>query len=411
MTTRTREATISTTNSATEHLFHPSVAADPYPYYARLRAAGGAVYSPELNAWLVSTHEHVSAGFRAHDVLSSAPPGGSPDGARFLLNSDPPEHTALRKAVNRFFDAATMRALEGRVRAVTEQLVDGLLAASRAGEADLVRDVAGPLPITIIAELLGVPPQRRDDFKRWSDATIGGLNMPPREIAVASWEMGRFFAETVADRKADPGDDLISRLTRREELTSREMEAFCTLLLIAGNETTTNLITNLCLALLDHPEQAERVRADRDLIGPAVEETLRFDAPVQAVWRLALTEYDIGSARVPSGARVLLLQGSANRDPERFAEPDRFLPGRPAREHLGFGTGIHFCLGTQLARLEARIVLETLLDRVAALARAGEAERILPAASAPRRRGRPRVRRHPVVRGLRRLPVHAVESS
>lgn len=394
---------------AAAHLFHPAVAADPYPYYARLREAGGAVYAPELDAWLVSTHRDVSAAFRAYDVLSSAPPGGSPAGARFLLNSDPPEHTALRRAVSRFFDATTVRGLADRVRAVSERLVDGLLAASRTGDADLVRDVAGPLPITIIAEMLGVPAARHDDFKRWSDATIGGLDLPPKEIAVAAWEMGRFFAETVAERTHSPGDDLISRLTRCEELTDREREAFCTLLLIAGNETTTNLITNLCLALLEHPDQGERVRADPALLGPAVEETLRFDAPVQAVWRLALADRDIGSARVPEGARVLLLQGSANRDPERFPDPDRFEPGRPTKDHLGFGTGTHFCLGTQLARLEARIVLETLLGRVAELRVAGPPDRILPAAPAPRAGGRrPRVRRHPVVRGLRRLPVHAV---
>ncbi len=392
-----------------EHLFHPAVADDPYPYYARLREAGGAVYSPELDAWLVSTHQDVSAAFRNHDVLSSAPPGGSPDGARFLLNSDPPEHTALRRTVNRFFDAKTVRDLESRVREVTGELVDRLLAASHAGQADLVRDIAGPLPITIIAEMLGVPAERHGDFKRWSDATIGGLDMPPRDIAVATWEMNRFFADTVAARTRAPGEDLISRLTLCEDLTDTERQAFCTLLLIAGNETTTNLITNLCLALLEHPEQAERVRADRTLIAPAVEEALRFDAPVQAVWRLTLAECDIGATRVPEGARVLLLQGSANRDPDRFPDPDRFLPGRPTREHLGFGTGIHFCLGTQLARLEARVVLETLLDRVAELTIAGRVERILPHAPTPRASGRrPRVRRHPVVRGLHRLPVHAV---
>ncbi|EHR61679.1 cytochrome P450 [Saccharomonospora cyanea] len=394
-----------------EHLFHPAVAGDPYPYYARLREAGGAVYSPELDAWLVSTHQDVSAAFRNHDVLSSAPPGGSPDGARFLLNSDPPEHTALRRTVNRFFDAKTVRDLESRVREVTDELVDRLLAASHAGRADLVRDIAGPLPITIIAEMLGVPAERHGDFKRWSDATIGGLDMPPRDIAVATWEMNRFFADTVAARTRTPGEDLISRLTLCEDLTDTERQAFCTLLLIAGNETTTNLITNLCLALLEHPEQAERVRADRTLIGPAVEEALRFDAPVQAVWRLTLAECDIGATRVPEGARVLLLQGSANRDPDRFPDPDRFLPGRSTREHLGFGTGIHFCLGTQLARLEARVVLETLLDRVAELTIAGRVERILPHAPTPRAGGRrPRVRRHPVVRGLHRLPVHAVGS-
>lgn len=394
---------------ATDHLFHPAVAADPYPYYARLREAGGAVYSPELDAWLVSTHRDVSEAFRAHDVLSSAPPGGSLAGARFLLNSDPPEHTALRRAVNRFFDAKTMRSLENRVREVSERLVDRLLAASRTGGADLVRDIAGPLPITIIAEMLGVPAERHADFKRWSDATIGGLDMPPREIAVATWEMSRFFAETVAQRTKSPGDDLISRLTECDELTDREREAFCTLLLIAGNETTTNLITNLCLALLEHPDQAARVRADPALLSPAVEETLRFDAPVQAVWRLVLAECDIGSTRVPESARVLLLQGSANRDPAQFPDPDRFAPGRPTREHVGFGTGIHFCLGTQLARLEARIVLETLLEQVGELRVRGQPERILPAAPTPRAGGRrPRVRRHPVVRGLHRLPVHAV---
>jgi cytochrome P450 len=403
-------------------LFEPAVVEDPYPYYAWLRERAPVHYSPPLDAWLLSRHEHVSRAFRMHDVLSSAPPGGSPPGSRFLLNSDPPEHTVLRRLVNRFFSAEASRRLEGRIRAITGELLDDLLAASSRGEADFMLQVANPLPVVVIAELLGIPPERRDDFKRWSDATIGGAEMSTREIAVASLEMGRYFGEIVDQRRAEPGDDLVSRLVRAggDEMTRQELASFCTLLLIAGNETTTNLIGNLVLALLTHPEQLELLRRDPALVPAAVEEAMRFDAPVQGVWRLALRDVTLGGTTIPRGARVVLLQAAANRDGDHYPDADRFLVERNPRDHVGFGLGIHFCLGTHLARLETRIVVEELLARAAEVHRDGPGERIAPrtgprpgaagGSGGPGRR-RPRVRRHPIVRGMRLLPVTIVPAS
>jgi cytochrome P450 len=391
-------------------LFHPTVVEDPYPYYATLRKHDSIHYSPELDAWLLSRYDHVSQTFRAHDVFSSAPRGGSPSGMRFLLNSDPPEHTAMRRIVNRFFSADATRRLESRVRELTHRLVDDLVEANRTGQADIMRHIANPLPVIVIAELLGAPPQRRDDFKRWSDATIGGLNMAPRELAVSSMEMNRYFGELIDSRTAVSGDDLVSRLVRAgDALTRQELAMFCSLLLIAGNETTTNLIGNLVLALLSHPDQLALLYDHPGLIPAAVEETVRYDAPVQAVWRLTAREAHVDGTTIPSGRRVLLLQGSANRDGDHYADADRFDIARNPRDHVGFGVGIHFCLGTHLARLEARIVTEVLLARTAGLERAGAGKRIVPPVqprlAAEDRRRRPRVRRHPVVRGMRTLPV------
>jgi cytochrome P450 len=390
------------------NLFDPDVFCDPYPFYATLREQEPVHYSRPLDAWLLSRYEDVVDAFRAPDALSSAPRGGTPRGARFLLGSDPPEHTSLRRVVNRFFVPSAVGAVEPRIREVARALIDDLVKAGESGEADLMRHVANPLPVIVIAELMGIPPERRDDFKRWSDATIGGVDMNPREIAQTTIEMNRYFGEVIDRRGNEPGDDLISRLiTTGEQMTRQELQMFCALLLIAGNETTTNLIGNLVLALLSAPDQVGRLREDPSLIPAAVEETMRYDAPVQAVWRLTTDEIVIRDIPIPAGARVLLLQGSANRDPEAFPRPDCFDMTRDARDHVGFGAGIHFCLGTHLAHLEARVITEVLLERVTDLRQAGPGERIIPAAR-PRvgaTSRRPRVRRNPVVRGMRSLPV------
>ncbi|MEU5695810.1 cytochrome P450 [Actinosynnema sp. NPDC020468] len=377
-------------------LFTPEAAADPYPLYRGLRERGGAAYCPSADAWLVSRHADVAAAFADHTALSSAPGGGS--GPRFLLTCDPPDHTDLRKAVVRFFTPRVVADLAGRVRRITEDLLDA------AGDtADVMTALAGPLPVLVIAELMGIAPDRAADFKRWSDATVGGVDVDPRALAVATLEMGAFFGDAIADRAATPTRDLIGRLVAHGGMTHRELQMFCGLLLIAGNETTTNLIGNLLRALSVDPDQRALLRADpADAAPRAVEEALRFDAPVQAVWRRAARPYRIGPDVVPRGGRVLLLQGAANRDPDRHPDPDRFDLARAPVGHLGFGAGAHFCLGTHLARLEARTVLEVVVERGIDVEPAGTA---LWSTPPPRRRDRPRVRRNPVVRGLRSLPL------
>lgn len=390
-------------------LFSPATARDPYPYYRMLHERDGIEWSPDADAWLLARYDDVHAAFRQPEVLSSMPPQASGPRTRFLLNSDPPEHTAMRQMVSRFFTVAMAREMEPAIRSLTRRLLDSVAdAVARDGAADLVRDVAGPLPVTVIAELLGLPPERRDDFKRWSDATVGGVNMPRRDLAIATIEMNECFRALVDERRQHPGDDLVTRLvTADEQMSDQELVGFCSLLLIAGNETTTNLISNLWLQLLGDPDSVATLRDDPGLAASATEEAMRYDAPVQAVWRTALRDLDEFGPRIREGQRVLLLQGASGRDPRRFADPDRFDVHRGDRGHLGFGSGIHFCLGTNLARLESRVVIEEMLDRFADLTLAGEPERILPALERPRRTGRPMVRRHPVVRGLHTLPVRA----
>ncbi|ROO86941.1 cytochrome P450 [Actinocorallia herbida] len=386
----------------------PDFIANPYPVYAWLRDVAPVHYGTTNDLWLVSRHDDVLAVLRDARRFSSDlgnaddnpfnPALRSPRAlsrlldrlppARTLLTSDPPDHTQLRRKVAKAFTPRRIAALEPRIRQIAEQLVDDL-------DGDLVRDLASPLPTIVIAEMMGIPAARRDDFKRWSDELVDGLltggsrlKMARSAIAI-SW----FFARTVRSRRRSPGDDLISLLTTRDQdgdaLTLGELVNFCILLLVAGNETTTNLISNAMLALFDRPDLWRRLGEDPGLASAAVEETLRYDGPAQGLLRITTTEVVIGDVTIPQGARVLPLLGAANRDPRHWADPDAFRLDRPSNDHIAFGSGIHYCIGTALARLEARVTLETLARRHPHLAPAGPPTRI----------------QSPVLRGLRTLPV------
>jgi cytochrome P450 len=244
----------------------------------------------------------------------------------------------------------------------------------------VIHDLAIPLPVTIIAEMLGVEPARRDDFKRWSDAIMEGITGARRanrfhpESVRAIIEFNRYLRDVIRARRKAPADDLISTILAEEPggsaLSTPEVVMFVQLLLVAGNETTTNLIGNAVTALLDHPEQLDRVCADPSSIPALVEEALRFDAPVQMVFRKATRDVEIAGTRIPKDAIVVPLLGSANRDERRFEEPDVFDVDRTSRGHLGFGFGQHFCLGASLARLEACAALEALVPELPGLERA-----------------------------------------
>ncbi|MFJ9823967.1 cytochrome P450 [Streptomyces sp. NPDC101160] len=348
--------------------------ADPYPYYAKLRESGPVheVVTPDgMPAWLVVGYEEARAAL-ADQRLSKSFSEFGPERAQDeiigpnLLIVDPPDHTRLRKLVAGEFTGRRVEALRPRVQELTDELLDAM---APAGRADLVDSFAFPLPITVICELLGVPAADRDTFRTWSNALVAPTEDPSEQEAAAVGFYG-YLDELIEDKRAaGPQDDLLSALiaTRAEDgdrLSLPELRALAYLLLIAGHETTVNLIANTVRALLTHPEQLAALRADFGLIDAAVEEGLRYDGPVEnATLRFAKEPITLGGAEIPAGAIVLVGLASGARDPGRFPEPDRFDIGRDPRGHLAFGHGIHYCLGAPLARLEGKTAIESLLRR------------------------------------------------
>jgi cytochrome P450 len=303
---------------------------------------------------------------------------------RVLIATDPPDHTRLRRLLSRAFTPKAIAELEPHLREVCEGLVDDLIVASGDGRGDLVAQVAFPFPVIVIAELLGIPPERRDDFKRWSDALVGALSgdWNPVEAQQTIGEMFVYLADMVERRRHDPGDDLISRLVGGvqpddpDALSFVEITHFAILLLVAGNETTTNLIGNAAAAFAAHPDQADLLSQRPDLLPAAIEEVLRWDAPVQGLFRATTRPVTLAGVDLPVNALVLVSFAAANRDSRHFDDADRFDIERRPTDHLAFGHGIHYCLGASLARLEARIIGETLLRRGVHLVPLGGAERI-----------------------------------
>lgn len=377
--------------------FDPAVIADPFPAYAELRRDAPVHHSPDDDLWIVSRYDDVLQVLRDPDRFSSArgmgllASGRARTGVRspfedlgrlrVLIATDPPDHTQLRRLVSRAFTPRVIGALEQQIRGVCNAMVDDLIDAGV--DADLVLHLAYPFPVVVIAELLGIPAARRSDFKRWSDSVVGTLSgtVDATKAATVGAELFGYFSEIVAERSATPGDDLISQLVvnGREgdaALSAGEIVLFCVLLLIAGNETTTNLIGNTVHALWDRPDQLRAIVADPGLIPNAVEEALRFCGPVQGLFRGTTVDVTVGGTEIPERSNVLILFASANRDEGVFVDANRFDVARDATGHLGFGWGIHHCLGAQLARLEARIAGEVLLERLSSLEPNGTPERI-----------------------------------
>ncbi len=298
-----------------------------------------------------------------------------------MLVADPPDHTRLRTLVQKAFTPRMVERLRPRIETLVEEALN---AAGERGGMDLVADLAYPLPVTVIAELLGVPVEDRAAFRRWSDALVGALDpVAPANrrgaVLAARDALHAYLRQVIAERRADPRDDLISRLVEAEEqgdrLSGPELLAMGVLLLVAGHETTVNLISNGVNALLNHPDQLARLHREPELIEPAVEELLRYDSPVQLTGRVALEALELGGQRVEPGQMVTLMLGAANRDPRVFADPGRLDLGRDPNPHLAFGRGIHFCLGAPLARLEGQIAIGALIRRFPGLRLAGVPER------------------------------------
>jgi cytochrome P450 len=382
--------------------FAPEHRADPYPTYAALRACAPLVYHERLGFWIATRAESVRAIFSDPSAFSSAKGIGERRneviGRPTMLTRDPPDHTRLKALVSHAFTPRRIAELEPRVR----QIVDGLLDAGLSrGRFDLVEDLARPLPTAVLADLLSVEPARLPDFARWSDDIFKSVTLlggHDRQRAKQSYqEFDAYFGAKVEERRrAHQGDLLGALVTAQEEqgalaLSMAEILNFCMLLFIAGTETTTNLITNTVLALLAHAEARDKLRADLSLVGNAVEETLRYDAPVQGIFRTTRREVSQFGVTLPADQKVLVLIGSANRDPEAFPEPDRFDQKRAPNAHVAFGHGIHYCLGAALARLEAKVALSALLARAPDLR--------------PDPEGSPRRVEMPLSRGMERYPV------
>ncbi|MFD7710036.1 cytochrome P450 [Streptomyces sp. NPDC059786] len=356
--------------------------ADPYGVYARLREAGPVHRikgTDGLPAWLVTRYEDVRAAF-ADPRLSldkrHAAPGGyqglalPPALDANLLNMDPPDHTRIRRMVARAFTPRRVAGLREPVRRTADALLD---AVEPHGHADLIAAYAGPLPITVICDLLGVPPQDRRDFRSWTDALIAPDPTQPGKAKEAVRTMLGFFTGLIADKRAAPADDLLSALIAvrddEDRLSEDELMSLAFLILIAGYENTVHLIGNATLSLLSHPEQLAALRAEPALLGGAVEELARYDGPAPlAIRRFPTEDVVIGGVTVPAGETVLLSLAGAHRDPARFPEPDRLDITRDATGHLALGHGIHYCLGAPLARMETEIALAALIDRFPRLA-------------------------------------------
>lgn len=354
---------------------------DPYPGYARLRAETPVFYSESWRGWYLTRYKDISSILREPRVssqradrmlngLSAEEREGVKSGLRnlrsWILMLDPPEHTRLRQLITKAFTARHIETMRPRI----QKLVDELLTQMEpSGRMDVIADFANLVPIRVIGDMLGTRPEDSVRLKRWSDGIaefIGGrrLTTTVTHFIESMSELDAYFRSCIAARRKDPGSDLLSLLLTAEEqgkiLDEHEIIATCTMLLFGGHETTTNLIGNAVHALLQHPSALAEFRSTSAVHGPAVEEFLRYDSPVQLVGRLAMEDLEVSGTQIKKGEMIYLSLGAANRDPEQFPEPDRLDFHRAENRHLSFGYSVHFCVGAALARLEGQLALEGL---------------------------------------------------
>ncbi|MCX6022673.1 MAG: cytochrome P450 [Chloroflexi bacterium] len=354
---------------------------DPYPFFQSARQRGAVFYQEALEAWTVFGYNEALEVFRSPGVYSSNTGlygGPNPEiPPQSLLGMDAPRHTQLRSLVNLAFTPRRVAALEPLIRQITNELMETVIPN---GTMDIVDDLASPLPVIMIAVLLGIPPEERAQFKQWSDILMAqiGANLRPDATRPPEWgramqEMNIYFMAQIEAHRQTQRDDLIGALVAAEvdgeHLTVEDILVFCRLLLVAGNETTTNLIGNAMRSLLEEPEQMTWLRANPAQATTCVEEALRFRSPIQLVRRWANHETELSGNVIHPGQPVMVWLGAVNRDPTVFPEPDRFNPERSPNHHLAFGQGPHFCLGAPLARLEAKVALEALATRLSQVQR------------------------------------------
>jgi len=388
--------------------FLPEFHADPYPFYRLLRDADP-VHQTPMGFWLLTRYDDVllslrdprfgRAGFEPLLAAVYGQPGeeGLPTS---MLFRDPPDHTRLRSLVSHAFTPRVVEGLRPRVQAIVDELLE---AVGDAGTMEVIDDLAYPLPVRVICEMLGVPASDHLRIKQWSSDVARALDMigvpgDPQVLArgqAGHHALAEYFTALLPERRAHPRDDLLSLLIAAEEqgdkLTEGELLVTCLLLFIAGHETTVNLIGNGLLALLRNPDQLQRLRTNPTLLPTAVEELLRYDSPVQRTARIPNTDVAVGGRSIPRGTLVVAAIGAANRDPAHFSDPDRLDIGRADNRHIAFGFGIHYCLGAPLARLEGQIAFGALLRRFPSLDLASQMTDW---------------RESSTLRGLRTLPVH-----
>ncbi len=389
----------------------PDYHQDPYPIYEELRTQAPMHRSELLKGWVISHHSDVDAILRDHKRFSNDSRKGNERQAieelsdtPSMLGLDPPDHTRLRALVSKAFTPRAIEELKPRIESIVDELLDDAEAKANGQPIDVIEAVAWPLPATVIAELLGVPIEDREQFKAWSADVARTLEptISPEEMKLAeasNKKLHQFFEDLINERRADPREDMISQLIiaedEGEKLTHEELIVTLELLLVAGHETTTNLIGNGLLTLLRHPRELAQLRDSGAGMENAVEELIRYDSPVQLDGRTALEDIEWRGETIKSGEQVILLLGAANRDPEAFPNPNELDLTREQNFHLSFSRGLHHCLGAPLARAEGQITFQRLLDRYPEISLAEE----------------PEFRDHVVLRGLKSLPVNVTSDA
>jgi cytochrome P450 len=350
-------------------LFSDDVRRNPYPMYEHLRNTSPLVHDPQTGLWMVFDYDGVKRVLTDHEAFSSriGP-------AEWMVFIDPPRQSKLRALISQAFTPRSVVNLEPRIAELSHALLDEKI---EAGEMDLAADFSILLPMMVIAEMLGIPVEDRSEFKRWNDVLLnmsytvpggGGAQEAMTDFTAVTAEMDAYVGKLIEQRRSSPKDDLLTRLVQAqvegERLTQHEILGFFQLLLLAGSETTTNLINNAILCFVENPDQLARLNSQPDLLPSAIEEILRYRAPLHWMLRLTRHEVELHGQTIPARKVVLPMIGAANRDPRQFPDPNRFDITRNPNPHVAFGQGIHFCLGAPLARLEAKVALTNFLARV-----------------------------------------------
>ena len=357
---------------------------NPFPIYKTMQKRQPVFYDPERSSWNVFNYNDVERVLSDYEIFSSGFHHSPKTATDYplqasIISTDPPRHRQLRALATQAFTPRNVDALAPRIQAIVDECLDKVMPL---GRMDVIRDLGYPLPTIVIAELLGIPTEDRQQFKIWSDWIVQNTEdteqiNPELMHNNKVLEMSTYFIEMVQKRQEHPGEDLISGLVQAsidgERLNITELLGFCTLLLIAGNETTTNLIGNALLSFSEHPEIWQRLRQNPGLVPQAIEEVLRYRSPVQAMFRYSKSDVQMDGQTIPAGSRLIAWIGSANHDESQFESPEVFDIERNPNRHIAFGHGVHYCLGAPLARLEARIALNEMLKRFATIAKAAQA--------------------------------------